>query len=226
MIQRSSNYIMSTKHGMPAYLGEFWAEDGPPTDIGDRLWLSYPLLVTKQLHKRVLDQVKELDKELLSGLEKVGYKLSWGDDDAGFIIGAYQRGGGYYLDVGASRAVIDGKIKLKSGKGVTKFYENGVELEGGERIEADAVVLATGYGRAKDGLKHALTESSWNRLKDPWTLNEESESKAVWRGSGHERIYYMTGNLAMCRMHSKHLALQIKAIEEGLFDEGERYSFD
>lgn len=44
----------------------------------------------------------------------------------------------------------------------------------------------------------------------------------MWRPSGHPGFWYMGGNLALCRIYSKFLALQIKAIEAGLVSEGEQ----
>jgi hypothetical protein len=41
--------------------------------------------------------------------------------------------------------------------------------------------------------------------------------KQMWRFSGHPGFWYMGGNLALCRTYSKLVALQIKALEEGLF---------
>jgi hypothetical protein len=38
----------------------------------------------------------------------------------------------------------------------------------------------------------------------------------MWRPSGHPGFWFMGGNLALCRIYSKFLALQIKAIEVGL----------
>lgn len=41
-------------------------------------------------------------------------------------------------------------------------------------------------------------------------------NEQMWRPSGHPNFWYMGGNLALCRVYSKFLALQIKAAEEGL----------
>jgi hypothetical protein len=38
----------------------------------------------------------------------------------------------------------------------------------------------------------------------------------MWRPSGHPNFWYMGGNLAICRIYSKYVALQIKAAELGL----------
>ena len=102
------------------------------------------------------------------------------------------------------------------------------------------------------------------RLKPIWGLDPEGEICGAWRDLGIPRAWYMIGNVfcatketraeskagnfALCRFHSKHLALrtfsgfpmsmlwrsvnegticptEIKAIEEGLFDE-KRYSLE
>lgn len=39
----------------------------------------------------------------------------------------------------------------------------------------------------------------------------------MWRYSGHPGFWYMGGNLALCRIYSLLLGLQIKASEEGLY---------
>ena len=38
-----------------------------------------------------------LRRQILDGLQKVGFKLGWGSDGAGFLYNAMSRGGGYYL---------------------------------------------------------------------------------------------------------------------------------
>lgn len=38
----------------------------------------------------------------------------------------------------------------------------------------------------------------------------------MWRRSGHEGLWFMGGNLGLSRYYSRMLALQIKALEEGI----------
>jgi hypothetical protein len=40
----------------------------------------------------------------------------------------------------------------------------------------------------------------------------------MWRPSGHPRLWFMGGSLALCRLYSRQIALQIKAIETGLLE--------
>jgi hypothetical protein len=39
----------------------------------------------------------------------------------------------------------------------------------------------------------------------------------IWRDSGHPNFWYMRGSMDLARIYSKLLALQIKAVEEGLY---------
>ena len=51
---------------------------------------------------------------------------------------------GYYVDVGCSQLIIDGKVKIKQGQRIERFEETGVRFKDGSLLEADIVVLATG----------------------------------------------------------------------------------
>ncbi|KAH7913460.1 hypothetical protein BJ138DRAFT_1146035 [Hygrophoropsis aurantiaca] len=197
MVQRSPTYIMSTKEGMPRLLALYW-EGGPPTDVADRINASYPNHLIKLVHQRVTRQIAEADKELLDGLRARGFKTTLGIDDSGFLLLAWNKAGGYYLDVGASQLIIDGKIKLKSDGPIKEFTPSGLLFEDGSTLDADVVIFATGYSDAR---------SAYRELLPP--------------DLGVPGIWCMMGNLALCRFHSKHIALQIKAVEEGLF--GKRY---
>jgi putative flavoprotein involved in K+ transport len=56
--------------------------------------------------------------------------LDWGEDDSGLFCKYLRRGSGYYIDVGASELIADGKIKLKTGK-TERIAENGVVMADG-----------------------------------------------------------------------------------------------
>lgn len=97
---------------------------------------------------------------LLDGLAKAGFKTNLGLHGTG----AYQllllRGGGIYIgqslmkavvsiltpvtDVGTSKHIVNGDIKVKSGSAIERFTETGLKFEDGTELEADIVVIATG----------------------------------------------------------------------------------
>jgi putative flavoprotein involved in K+ transport len=58
------------------------------------------------------DETKKRDKKFYDRLEKAGFDLDFGADETGLFMKYLRRGSGYYIDVGASELVADGKIKL------------------------------------------------------------------------------------------------------------------
>lgn len=96
MFQRSSTYIMSTKHGVRLLLGGLYHE-GADTDRADRINASFPNMLTKLMHQRVVKDIAEADKEVLEGLKRVGFRTNTGIDGSGFLILAWEKLGGYYL---------------------------------------------------------------------------------------------------------------------------------
>ncbi|PSS35578.1 hypothetical protein PHLCEN_2v1455 [Hermanssonia centrifuga] len=193
LYQRSATYIMTTKEGMPRLMkGTYW-EGGPPTNIADMIDNSMPILYRKMLHTRITKDIAEADHALLEGLKQRGFNLSSGVDDSGFLILALMRLGGYYLDVGASQMIIDGKIKLKSGSPIKNFTETGLEAEDGSNLPADVVLFATGYGDARNPIREIVGEELGKKLKPIWGLDEEGELRSVWRDSGLPNLWVMMG---------------------------------
>ncbi|KAJ6600169.1 hypothetical protein B0H10DRAFT_2230969 [Mycena sp. CBHHK59/15] len=222
MYQRSSTYVMTTKNGWKHIMqGAYW-ENAPPVDVVDRISASFPHLANVGMAQRQAVRIAEDDLELLEGLRKCGFKLNMGTMDAGFGLSAWDRAGGYYLDVGGSQMIIDGKIKLKNDSQIAEFTESGLKFEDGSELPADVVVFATGLGDARKGVRKICGDEVGDKCKQIWGLDEEGEINGAWRDLGVPGLWYMIGNLALCRFHSKHVALQIKAMEEKVF--GERYS--
>ena len=46
------------------------------------------------------------------------------------------------LDVGCVQLILDGKVKVRSGSGVSEMSEDGVILEDGTKLPADVVIFA------------------------------------------------------------------------------------
>ncbi|KAJ6550423.1 hypothetical protein DFH09DRAFT_1366721 [Mycena vulgaris] len=222
MYQRSSTYVLTTKNGWKHIMkGGYW-EDGPPVEIADRLTASMPHHTAIRLNQRQALKIAEDDKELLDGLRKCGFKLNMGTMDAGFALSAWDRAGGYYIDVGASQMIIDGKIKLKNDSQIAAFTASGLKFEDGSELPADVIVFATGLGDARNTVRKICGDAVGDKCKQIWGLDDEGEIHGAWRDLGVPGLWYMMGNLALCRFHSKHVALQIKAMEENVF--GGRYS--
>jgi len=152
----------------------------------------------------------QLDKEVLDGLNKAGFKTNLGVNGTG-ITGSYAaRGGGYYIDVGACELIIDGKIKIKQGCEIVSYSEKGLELEDGSSLEADAIILATGWD---EFLSHAerVIGNEAKRIGPVWGHDEEGELRGNWRPTQHPALWNMLGPLSFGRFYSKRLALILKA---------------
>ncbi|TFK35113.1 hypothetical protein BDQ12DRAFT_635350 [Crucibulum laeve] len=224
MYQRSSTFVMSVKNGSQMFFGQLYGEDGPPTDEADRIFNSFPNLLNIGMAYRLMKQVKAADKDMLDGLHARGFRTNGGIKDAGPLLMVWSSGGGFYLNNGGSDYIIDGRVKIKNDAKIEKFTEKGVKFDNGSELEADVVVFATGLGHPIEGVRDICGDEVADGCKSIWGLNSEGETSGIWRDMGYKGLWYMMGNLAMCRFHSKHLALQIKAMEEGVF--GERYSLE
>ncbi|KAM0553177.1 hypothetical protein ACHAPJ_007464 [Fusarium lateritium] len=218
MLQRGGTYVISVKKGVPFMHKGLYDEGGPPTEDADIYSHSLPLPITFALDVFQTQKISDLEKASLEGLTKAGFLMDSGPDRSGITRKYLTRGGGYYIDTGCSQLIVDGKIKVRSSPGgIQRFVEDGLILADGSKLEADIVVLATGYDGMRSTARKILGDKVADRVGDIWDLDEEGEIRSMWRSSGHPHFWFMGGNLALCRNYSRLLALQIKAVEEGLF---------
>jgi putative flavoprotein involved in K+ transport len=215
MLQRTSTCIVSVEPSTKAVFNRY-REDGPAVVdvdfVGDSI--PYPLMV--QFHKGLTKQFAEWDKDLLASLKKVGFKLDDGDDGSGFYIKYLRTGGGYYLNVGCSELIASGEIKIKQGVGVERLTADSAVFTDGSSLPADMVVVATGYKNMKENVRNLLGDEVAERVGEAWGFDEQGELRNMWKRTAQEGFWFMGGSLAQSRNYSKYLAMQIKAIEEGI----------
>jgi len=77
-------------------------------------------------------------------------------------------------------------------------------------------VLATGYKNQQDAVRLYLGDAITDRIGPVWGFDEGGELRNMWRRTAQDGLWFTAGSLAQCRIYSRYLALQIKAIEEGL----------
>src|SRR6202035_2479974 len=88
---------------------------------------------------------RNMDKELLNGLERRGFKLDFGNEGTGWQFKYLTRGGGYYFNVGCSDLIVEGEIGLVQFSDIAGFVAEEAQMRSGETLAADLIVLATGY---------------------------------------------------------------------------------
>jgi thioredoxin reductase len=216
IVQRSTTCVVSSEAICEIGLKGLYDEDAPPVEDADLFLWSIPSELFKVQQIKVTKKQAEHDKKLLDGLKAVGFGVDSGPMGSGLLIKYFQRGGGYYIDVGASQLIIDGKIKVKQGQELKKILPNGIEFADGSKLEADEIVFATGYQNMRTQARLIFGDEVADRVSDVWGFNEEGEFRTMWQKSGHPGLWFMGGNLAISRYYSRKLALQIKGIEEGI----------
>lgn len=216
MVQRSSTCVVTSNSIVNIGLKGLYEEGGPLAEDADTYFWSIPPPLFKLQQTKVAKVMNQNDAKILEGLEKAGFKVDMGPMNAGLLVKYFQRGGGYYIDVGASQLIIDGKVKVKQGQEISEILPNGLRFADGSELEADEIILATGYQNMRTQARAIFGDKVVDRVGDVWGFDEEGEFRTIWRRSGHPGFWFMGGNLALCRYYSRLLALQIKAIEDGL----------
>ena len=213
LVQRSSTLITNIE---PSAQLAYSAYNEGTLEDNDLIATSMPLVLARRSHMMLTEQSKQLDKALLDGLERVGFRLDFGDDGTGWQFKYLSRGGGYYFNVGCSDLVVSGAIRLAQFSDVDRFVAEGARLKSGDTLKADLVVLATGYRPQEELVRKLFGDAVAERVGSIWGFGEEQELRNMYTRTRQAGLYFIAGSLAQCRINSKYLALQIKAIEEGL----------
>jgi hypothetical protein len=175
-----------------------------------------PLPLARKSHIALTAQARELDKGLLERLETVGFRLDFGEDGSGWQFMYLTRGGGYYFNVGCSDLVAEGEIGLVQFADIAHFTADGALLRSGEKIEADLIVLATGYKGQEHLVARLFGDAVARRVGPIWGFGDSLELRNMFTRTAQPGLWFIAGSLAQCRIYSKYLALQIKACEAGM----------
>ena len=214
MVQRSPTMVVNVE---PAQLYDrTYLGDGPPIAIRDILNSGVPLPVMKLAHKLITDDVKRIDAPLLSRLERVGFRLEFGEDGTGWPLKFRTRGGGYYFNVGASELIADGKIKLVQAADIEGYERDAIAFRDGTRLKTELIVLATGYKGPDHLLQQLFGESIAKRVGRVWGFDEaSSELRNMWTRTPQAGLWFVGGAFSQARIYSRYVAAQIDAIEQG-----------
>ncbi len=214
MVQRSPTLVVNIEPS--AQLPYTLYGQGHSLENCDLITLSMPTQLVREAHVNYTKQSKELDKDLLEGLRRIGFKLDFGDDETGWQFKYLTRGGGYYFNVGCSDMLIDGKIKLAQFDEIEEFTRAGARMKDGSSLPADLIVLSTGYKPQEVLVERLFGTDVREKLGPIWGFGEQQELRNMYCRTRQPGLWFIAGSLAQCRINSKYLALQIKACEEGM----------
>ncbi len=213
LIQRSPTYVVSLREAQKVYA--IYSE-GIPFEDCDLLATSMPFPVQLKSYQLSTLEMRRNDEKLLRGLEAAGFWLDFQENDAGFQLRYHERGGGYYFNVGCSDLIIRGEVGLMQYADIDRFVREGVRMRDGSTVPADLLVLATGYASQQDVARRLLGDAVAERIGPVWGFDSGGELRNMWKRTAQKGLWFIAGSLALCRIYSHYLALQIKACEVGL----------
>lgn len=225
ILQRSPTFVMSIENGVLRGVKRL-AATKMSTEEFDYGVYSVPLPLAKPCYQRFTKFLAYLDRDLLSGLNQVGFKTWGGIDDTGFVFCKLSesllmavgiaRGGGVYYDTGACRLILDGKINVIPGEIESYIEDKKVTFSDGTSEEFDAVVFATGYTGYKDSVAGLLGEKYAKDLKPIGGFDADGEIAGIARECGIPNVYYSIGALQNARWFGTIIALQVIMEREGI----------
>jgi len=214
LVQRGSTMIVNVEPS--AQLQYALYDEGPSLEDCDLITMSMPLSLVRKSHIGLTETAREIDKELLDGLEHRGFKLDFGEDGTGWQFKYLTRGGGYYFNVGCSDLIVKGEIGLAQFSDIATFVPAGALMRSGETLPAELIVLATGYKGQEYLVGKLFGEDVADRVGPIWGFGEGQELRNMFTRTAQPGLWFIAGSFAQCRIYSKYLALQIKASEIGL----------
>src|SRR6187200_1093538 len=170
LFQRSSTLVVSIEPSAQLVYAPY--NEGTLED-NDLIATSMPLQLARKSHRLTGEKSKALDKDLLDGLTRAGFKLDYGEDNTGWQFKYLTRGGGYYFNVGCSDLIVKGAIKLKQFADIDTFAAYGAKMKDGQTVAADLVVLATGYKKQEELVRKLFGEAVELRVGTIWGFGDE-----------------------------------------------------
>ena len=218
LVQRGSTLITNIE---PSAQLAYEAYNEGTLEDNDLIATSMPLALAKQSHVLLTERSRNFDKELLDGLERVGFELDFGDGGTGWQFKYLTRGGGYYFNVGCSDLVVRGEIGLRQFSDIECFVAEGVRMKTGETLGAELIVLASGYKPQEYLVRQLFGEAIATRVGPIWGLARgrncatctpapaspvSGSSPAAWRSAASIpdtwRCRSRPASKACCRWHA------------------------
>ena len=216
LVQRGSTTVVSIDPS--AKLNYALYDEIPSVDDCDLIGLASTPPMIVEGYQMAVKRMLELDKDMIEGLEGIGFKFDIGEDGTGHQMKYRRRGGGYNLDAGSSDLMIKGEIGLIQNETIERYCPEGALLKDGSIVPADLIVLGTGYFPQGELVRRALGAEMAAAIGPIWGEDADGELANMFKRTPQQGVWFIAGSLTQARVYSKYMALQIKAMEEGLVD--------
>ncbi|HEX2829225.1 MAG TPA: NAD(P)/FAD-dependent oxidoreductase [Burkholderiales bacterium] len=213
IVQRGSCTVVSINPSAKLVYGIY---TGVPVEDGDLFASTNTKPIVKKNLQILNAKMQEFDRKTIDGLIARGFKYDPGEDGAGHQWKVRTRYGGYYLDAGCAQLIIDEEVGLLQFDRIERFVENGARLKDGTVKEVDLIILATGFYGQQALVGELIGEDVAEKVGPVWGFAPDGEMSNMWKRTKQEGLWFVGGSFANCRTYSRYVAIQIKAIEEGL----------
>lgn len=213
LYQRSPTCVVSLD---PSAISVFKIySEGAPEDM-DLVTAALPYDVLFNTYQFMTKRHAEQDRPMIEALNKAGFETYYGHDDTGFHM-MYMRGeGGYYINVGCSDLIIEGKVGVVQHRDAERFVPEGLLMKDGTIRPLDLVVLATGFRNMQEGIRDLVGDEVADKVGSIWGFDQDWQMKGMWRRTAQDGFWVMGGALIDARLNSRYLAIEIKADLLGL----------
>ncbi|PSK40344.1 hypothetical protein B9Z65_7 [Elsinoe australis] len=212
MIQRATTRVCATEHFMA--LTDPMYNQHSDLGVADRMFMTGPYQHGRLM---IIEMVKHFIAQEPGRYDKLRAAGFLADQDPDIMAGPMERFGGHYLDIGQTKFIEDGRVKVKSGSAPAAYTEKGLILENGNEVEADVIAFATGFTCSmKQSTTEIVGKEIGDQLEDFWGFDPEGEVLGLAKPLRHPHIWYFGGGTAQARFTSRFLAMQILAEVEGI----------
>ncbi|MDB5808442.1 MAG: hapE 2 [Betaproteobacteria bacterium] len=213
IVQRGACTVLSIDPSAKLVYGLY---DGIVLADGDLLATTNTKPVIKTNLQALTARMMEFDRKMIDGLVSRGFKWEAGEENAGHQWKVRTRYGGYYLDAGCAQLIIDGEVGLMQFDQIERFVATGALMKDGSVKPADLIVLATGFAMPEVMVGQYLGDEVARKVGPVWGFGADGEMNNMWKRTVQEGLWFIGGSFTNCRNYSRYVAVQIKAIEEGL----------
>lgn len=228
MFQRRPSIVVRSetlmKYGFDIY-SEQAVQNGITTEKADLLAAATPYALFAGKQKRLYDVIRQEDAAFYDRLRKAGFACDFGEDDTGLMMRALRTASGYYIDVGASSLIADGKIGVVAQDAIERLTPTGIRFASGREVKADLIVACIGYQSMNEAVAGIVDRETADNLGPCWGLGSgiqgdpgpwQGELRNMWKPTAHPALWFHGGNLALSRFYSRFVALQLKARQQGI----------
>ena len=113
-------------------------------------------------------------------LERLGFKLDFGEDGTGWQFKYLTRGGGYCFNVGCSDLIINGDIGLIQFDDIEEFVKEGALLNDDHIIPVNLIILATGYEGQEALIERLFGADVADRVGQVWGFGDGLELRNMY----------------------------------------------